>query len=90
VTRRFERGAAAAGLPRLRFHDLQHTHATLLLENGESLRLVAERLGDRPDTVLQTNSHVTSRTRPQAASRLAALISEARATGIHLEIDAGQ
>lgn len=33
------------GLPRLRFHDLRHTHASLLLHIGESLKLISERLG---------------------------------------------
>jgi integrase len=35
----------AAGLPRRRFHDLRHTHATLLLELGVHPKIVQERLG---------------------------------------------
>lgn len=73
--RRFERRAAECPrVPRIRFHDQRHTHATLLLENGESLGYVAERLGDREDTVLETYGHVTSRMRAGAVSRLAALV----------------
>ena len=45
-----------------------------MLENGESLKYVAERLGDREDTVLDIYQHVTAKTRAQAPSRLAALI----------------
>jgi integrase len=35
---------AAAGLPRIRFHDLRHTHATLLLQEGTHATIVCERL----------------------------------------------
>ncbi|KAF5041107.1 Tyrosine recombinase XerC [anaerobic digester metagenome] len=42
------------------FHLLRHTHATQLLENGASIKLVQERLGHaRPEITLQTYSHVT-------------------------------
>lgn len=74
VTRRFERRAAAAGVRVIPFHGCRHTHATLLLENGESLEYVAERLGDREDTVLEIYGHVTSKMRAAAPNRLSALI----------------
>jgi hypothetical protein len=45
-----------------------------MLENGESLKYVAERLGDREDTVLEIYQHVSAKTRAEAPSRLAALI----------------
>jgi integrase len=78
VTRRFERRAReCVGVRDIRFHDQRHTHATLLLENGESIKYVAERLGDREDTVLETYAHVTSRMRSGAVSRLAALLDPA-------------
>ncbi|WP_340641280.1 site-specific integrase [Zhaonella formicivorans] len=34
-----------AGLPDIRFHDLRHTHATLLIKRGEDIKMVSERLG---------------------------------------------
>ncbi len=38
----------ASGLPLLRFHDLRHSHATLLLQKGKvPLKIVADRLGHR-------------------------------------------
>ena len=40
----FERLTAAAGVPRIRFHDLRHTCAKLLAE-GEHPKIVQERLG---------------------------------------------
>lgn len=34
-----------SGLPRIRLHDLRHTHATLLLKAGVPVKVVSERLG---------------------------------------------
>ncbi|MDQ6636640.1 MAG: site-specific integrase [Candidatus Dormibacteraeota bacterium] len=71
TTRRFERRAAACpGVPRIHFHDMRHTHATLLLESGESVKYVAERLGDRADTLVETYAHVTPRMRSSAVSKV--------------------
>lgn len=44
-TRRFERLTTKAGLPRIRFHDLRHTHATIMLQAGVNPKALAERLG---------------------------------------------
>ena len=56
-------------MPRIHFHDMRHTHATLLLESGESVKYVAERLGDREDTVVETYARVTPRMRSSAVSK---------------------
>ncbi|WP_337100493.1 tyrosine-type recombinase/integrase [Paenibacillus sp. YIM B09110] len=34
-----------SGLPKIRFHDLRHTHASLLLQQNVHPKLVSERLG---------------------------------------------
>lgn len=44
-TRRFERLMTKAGVPRIRFHDLRHTHSTLMLSAGTHVRVIAQRLG---------------------------------------------
>ncbi|MNW49998.1 putative prophage phiRv2 integrase [compost metagenome] len=45
--------------PRIRFHDLRHTHATLLLKAGIHPKIVQERLGHSSINVtLDTYSHV--------------------------------
>ncbi len=45
VTRWFHQITDRAGLPRIRIHDLRHTHATLLLKAGVPTKVVTERLG---------------------------------------------
>lgn len=45
VARDLPRVCASAGVPKLRLHDLRHTHATLLLQMKFSPRAVQERLG---------------------------------------------
>ncbi|WP_308637684.1 tyrosine-type recombinase/integrase [Paenibacillus silvisoli] len=53
------RGKAIVPLPRIRFHDLRHTHATILLKKGAHPKIVQERLGHSSITVtLDTYSHV--------------------------------
>jgi integrase len=45
ITREFHAVTDRAGLPRIRLHDLRHTHATLVLKSGEITKVVTERLG---------------------------------------------
>lgn len=45
LTQRFERLVASSGLPRIRLHDLRHTHATLWVEDGVDAKTVMQRLG---------------------------------------------
>jgi integrase len=59
VTKRFQRLLLAVGLPRMRFHDLRHTAASLLLAEGVQPRVVMEILGHSQISVtLNTYSHV--------------------------------
>ena len=72
VSRRFERRAEQCpGVIRIRFHDMRHTHATLLLEDGATERYVAERLGDTVEMIHETYGHVTPKMRAAAVERLA-------------------
>ena len=45
ISREFERVCRKAALPRIRFHDLRHSVATLLLQQGFSLKQIQEWLG---------------------------------------------
>lgn len=68
VSRAFERVAAAAGLPRIRLHDLRHSAATLALEAGVSMKIVSDLLG-HSSTRLTSDvySHVRSAVALEAA-----------------------
>lgn len=47
------------GLPKIRFHDLRHTHATILIQQNVNVKLISERLGHSDiETTLNTYSHV--------------------------------
>lgn len=60
VTRKFKAALAAAGLPVVRFHDLRHSAATLMLErNGGDLKAVSTTLGHSTITLTaNTYAHV--------------------------------
>ena len=45
VRQAFNRRVSTTAVPRIRFHDLRHTHATLLLKAGVPPKVVSERLG---------------------------------------------
>jgi integrase len=45
VLRRFQRICEANELPKLRFYDLRHTHASLLIHEGVHPKKISERLG---------------------------------------------
>jgi integrase len=74
-SRAFRAAAGAAGLPRIRLHDLRHTHATLALESGVHPLVVSERLGhSKVSITLDTYSHVTPALAEDAAATIAARI----------------
>lgn len=58
-----------AGVPLIRFHDLRHTHASLLLQQGVHPKVVSERLGHSKISItMDTYSHVLPGLQEQAAS----------------------
>ncbi|MGH2597267.1 MAG: site-specific integrase [Actinomycetota bacterium] len=57
-----------AGLPHVRFHDLRHAHATLMLLQGVHPKVVSERLGHASIGItLDTYSHVLPGMQAEAA-----------------------
>jgi len=78
VRRHFIPLLAKAKLPRVRFHDLRHTSATLLLSQGAHPKVVQERLGHSTIAVtLDVYSHVLPTMQQQAAEQLESLIGSA-------------
>ena len=64
-----------AGLPDIRFHDLRHTSATLLLAAGVHPKVVQERLGhSQIGITLDTYSHVVPTMQLEAATKLDAMM----------------
>ena len=62
-------------LPRIRLHDLRHTHATLLLAAGEPVKVVSERLGHANAMIrLSVYQHVHPGMGRQAADLFAAML----------------
>lgn len=57
-SRYVRRAANRADLTGRTWHDLRHHHASVLLSNGVSPALVAERLGHDVGTLLKTYAHV--------------------------------
>jgi len=59
------------GLPRIRLHDLRHTAATLLIEAGEDLKTIQDRLGHtKYTTTADIYAHVTKQMKKRAADHL--------------------
>lgn len=74
VARAFHRALKRAGLPDMRFYDLRHTCASLLLAQGVHMRVVMEILGHSQIAVtMNTYSHVTAQLERHAANQLDAL-----------------
>ena len=75
ISQTFDRHAREAGLPRIRFHDLRHTHASLYLAAGIHPKVVQERLGHSSISVtLDTYSHAVPALQEDAAARVAAIV----------------
>ena len=77
----FRRFADAHGFEGVRFHDLRHTHATILLANNIDAVAVASRLGHRDATVtLQVYAHALRRRDQDAANAAQSLLDRANGT----------
>ena len=71
----FQRHVSSAGVPRIRLHDLRHTHATLLLQAGVSPKIVSERLGHATVAfTMQVYAHVIPGMQADAAAAFSDLV----------------
>jgi integrase len=57
-----------AGLPKLRIHDLRHSYASFLVNNGRTLYEVQQILGHSQPIVTQRYAHLSSKSLQQAAN----------------------
>ena len=48
----------SAKLPEITLHGLRHTHATILLNKGVNVKVIAERLGNTPAMIYEVYGHV--------------------------------
>lgn len=81
-TRHFLPTLARAKLPLVRFHDLRHCCASLLLAAGVDCKVVSERLGHAsPAFTSATYQHVLPGLQALAAERLKAILAPAPGTG---------
>lgn len=75
VLKRFRAALKAAGLPPMRFHDLRHSCASLLLAQGVHPRVVMEVLGhSQISLTLDTYSHVYMSVKQEAAAKMDAIL----------------
>jgi integrase len=67
----FKKDTEHIGLPIIRFHDLRHTHATILIEKNINAKIIQERLGhSRIGITLDIYSHVLPSMQQQVADKL--------------------
>ena len=75
AVRNFAKIIARAGVPRIRFHDLRHTHAMWLIAGGEPIPNVSERLGHAKTSItVDTYANVAAATRDRAAAVVGSML----------------
>ncbi len=71
VNRHFNPALEVAELPKIRFHDLRHTYASLLIEQGENIKYIQNQLGhSNPTVTLNVYAHLMKSVNQEAACRL--------------------
>jgi integrase len=77
----FEVLVRKSGLPRIRLHDLRHTHATIALRAGVPVKVISERLGhEDPAFTMKQYAHVIPGMQAEAAALVAALVAKSGTT----------
>ena len=72
----FNRVMDRAGIPRIRFHDLRNTAASLMLNNGIPVIVVSKILGhSKPSITLDIYGHLYNEMQGEAASLMDELVS---------------
>jgi integrase len=75
IAQRFEHRVKAAGVKRLRFHDLRHTHAAHLIAAGQDALVISKRLGHASVSFTYDKyGHLMPKADTDAAAAVAALV----------------
>ncbi|MFC7561122.1 site-specific integrase [Paenibacillus farraposensis] len=75
LSKAYKKDVISAKLPHIRFHDMRHTHATMLLEKKMNVKVISERLGHSKISVtLDTYSHVLPSMQQEVADELEQMI----------------
>ena len=78
VNNMLKRVLARAGIPKVRFHDLRHTFATIALQNGVDIKTVSGMLGHfSAGFTLDTYAHVTTAAQKEAADTMGNVLNRA-------------
>jgi len=79
ITHEWVRIISGTALPRIRFHDLRHAHATHMLSSGIHPKVASERLGhSKVGITLDLYSHVMPGMQEDAAAKLDAALKAAQ------------
>ena len=68
--REMTRGADAAGIKRIRIHDLRHSHISLLIDMGYSAVAIADRVGHESINITYNYAHLFPSTQAEMANKL--------------------
>jgi integrase len=75
VQRHFLPTLQAASLPKIRFHDLRHTYASLKIEQGENIKYIQNQLGhSTPMVTLTVYARLMKDSNPESACGLEELV----------------
>lgn len=71
LRRHFYPALAKAGVKKIRFHDLRHTYASLLIAQGENVKYIQTQMGhSNPTVTLNTYAHLMKPVNQESARRL--------------------
>ena len=71
-----DRGAKAAGVKRIRIHDLRHSHISLLIDMGFSAVAIADRVGHESIDITYRYAHLFPTRQIEMADKLDMMRSE--------------
>lgn len=74
VYRRFKKMAKGIELNNITFHDLRHLQATMLINSGVNIVVVAKRLGDTIETISDTYLHSIEKVEKESVNQLQGFI----------------